>query len=111
MIASGDVERLSTMRFMTRTMGAPSSWVIDAVIDAAHDLGLDTTALDRHTGEVRLRRDLGKLGRTRRLWVTITDNGRGGSTLHTAWEDGWRDRVSARRDAVRLFDEARRRLA
>ena len=98
-------------RFMTRSVSGGMGEVLEATLEAAQELALETAALDAHNGVIRFRRPYGRRGDTRRLLVTITDNGRGGSTLHASWDDAFPARVSTRRVALQLFQRTRQLVA
>ena len=93
--------------FMTKTVGAPTGDVWEAVLDAAVDIGLEAPAQHRHDGEVRLRGALNRTGGSQTLAVSVTDNGLGGSTLYLSWDDRFPARLTLRRMANRLFQRIR----
>lgn len=93
-------------RFMTRTVLAPSGEVLEAILEVAPVVPLEAAAVDTRSGEVRFRRPVGTRGGSQRLLVTVTDNGRGGTTLHLSWDDAFPARVASRRAARRLWQLA-----
>jgi hypothetical protein len=97
-------------RFMTRSLGAPSIEVLEAVVEAAAEIGLDAPTQDRRSGELRLRGPLNRAGVGQRLAVSVTDNGLGGSTLHVSWDDRFPRRVTGHLMANRLCKCTRRLL-
>ena len=90
-------------RFMTRTINAPAGRVLEAVLSAAGRIGLEIVNVDSRNGEARLRRPLRRAGNSRRLFVAVTDNGFGGSTLHLSWGDDFPGRNADRRTAIQLW--------
>ncbi len=98
-------------RFMTQTIAAPSPQVLDAVLDAAAEIGLEAPRPDRRAGDIRLRGPVGRTAGSQRLSVSVTDNGFGGSTLYVSWDDRFSSRVSGHRMANRLCKSTRRLLS
>lgn len=98
-------------RFMTRTVSAPAGEVLEAILEVADGVPLETASVDRRSGEIRLRRPYGNHGDSRRLLATVTDNGRGGATVHMSWDDSFPARISTRRAARRLCQRTRELLA
>jgi hypothetical protein len=98
-------------RFMTRTVAASSGEVLEAILEAAGDLPLEAASVDRRSGEIRFRRPYGRRGESRRLLVSVTDNGRGGTTLHASWDDDFPARVATRRAVLRLCQRTRELVA
>jgi hypothetical protein len=94
-------------RFITRTVAGRTGEVVEAVLEAAGDLALEPASVDRRSGEIRLRQPYGRRGESHKLLVTVTDNGRGGSTLHASWDDSFPQRVVTRRAAIRLWQRTR----
>lgn len=94
-------------RFMTKTVGAPSGEVWEAVLDAASEIGFEAPPATRLNGEVRLRGPLNRTGGSPTLSVSVTDNGLGGSTLYVSWDDRFPARVTLHRAANRLCQRTR----
>lgn len=94
-------------RVMTQTLHASAARTLTAAVAAADSLGLEHSAAERDTGELRIR---SRTGRGRPVFLAVTDNGRGGATLHLTWDDAFPGRIAGRRVARALCREMRRLL-
>ncbi len=72
-------------RGRTSTIAATPGWALDAAVHVAGLMGLTVASDDRRAGSLLLRQSLANGRSSRMLSVSVTDNGRGGSTALVNW--------------------------